>query len=171
MEHKELVAAALKWLTGSCGCAFAVGEIVAWTGEIPDAIGFKSNRSIVVECKTSRADFLADNKKPFRAKPEKGMGDHRYFLCPEGVIKPEDQLNGWGLLYLKNGRIKRIVCPVTKKAPDFWNKGKIKNYTDWDKKPHIKSINKEYVFIISVARRLAEGCPYITKKISVRKRP
>lgn len=168
-DHAELVKAALKWLTGTAGCAFAVGEVVAWTGEIPDAIGFKSNRSIVVECKTSRADFIADRKKPFREKPEFGMGDHRYFLCPDGVIKPDDELNGWGLLYLKNGKVKRIVCPVTEKAPDFWNKGKMKNYTNWNKKPHKKSRNKELTFVISIARRLAQGCPHLTNKISVRK--
>lgn len=167
--HADLVQAALKWLTGSCGCSFAVGEIVAWTGEIPDAIGFKSWCSIVVECKTSRDDFLADRKKPFRAKPENGMGDHRYFLCPEGVIRPDDELNGWGLLYLKNGKIKRIVCPVTSKQPDFWNTGKIKNYTNWSKRPHKKSIRKENTFLVSVTRRMAEGCPFIVKKISVRR--
>ncbi len=169
MTHGELVKAALKWLTGSCGCAFAVGEIVAWTGEIPDAIGFKSNRTIVVECKTSRSDFLADQKKPFRLKPETGMGDHRYFLCPVGVIRPEDDLNGWGLLYLNNGKIKRIVCPITSKQPNFWNKGKLQNYTNWNKKPHQKSVRKENAFLVSVTRRMAEGCPYLKEKISVRR--
>lgn len=166
--HAELVEAAKKWLIGTAGCAFAVGEVVAWTGEIPDAIGFKSNVSIVVECKASRSDFLADKKKTFRQKPERGMGDHRYFLCPPDVIKPEDELCGWGLLYYKNGRVRRIVCPVTVDGPDFWNNGKIKKITNWNKRPHKKSIDNENTFLISVTRRLAQDCPVIKQKIAVK---
>jgi len=64
ITHDELVSIAVKWLY-SQGCGFAVGErvCVASTGEIPDAIGFRSNCSILIECKTSRADFKADRKK------------------------------------------------------------------------------------------------------------
>lgn len=169
ITHASLVEAAKKWLVGSCGCAFAVGEVVAWTAEIPDAIGFKSNMSIVVECKVSRSDFLADRKKPFRMKPETGMGDHRYYLCPEGIIKPTDELNGWGLLYFSKGKIRRIVCPITTKGPSFWDKDKIRSQTNWNKKQHKKSVHKENCFLISVARRLAQECPYLKPKIQVKK--
>jgi hypothetical protein len=168
MVHADLVQTALKWLVGSCGCAFAVSELVSYAGEIPDAIGFKSDRSIIVECKTSRSDFLADKDKPFRREPEKGLGDHRYFLCPEGIIKPDDELNGWGLLYLKNGKIRRIVCPVTTKIEDFYRKGKLCNWTNWNTRPHQKDLHRELCFVVSVARRLAEGCPYLADKIVVR---
>jgi hypothetical protein len=48
MNHQELVERAVKWLY-SYGCGFAVGERVSLnsSGEIPDAIGFKSNQSIL----------------------------------------------------------------------------------------------------------------------------
>jgi hypothetical protein len=141
---------------------------VSWSGEIPDAIGFKSNCSIVVECKTSRSDFLADREKPFRLDPSEGLGDHRYFLCPEGVITPKDDLKGWGLLYLKNGKIRRVVCPITKRIEDYYHKGRMTNWTNWNIRPHTKNVSKELCFVTSIARRLAEGCPHLAKKISVR---
>lgn len=170
ITHKNLVEAAKNWLVGTAGCAFSVGELVTYGGEMPDAIGFKATRSIVIECKMSRSDFHRDRKKPFRANPESGLGDHRYFLCPEGIIKPEDDLCGWGLLWLlPTGKIKRVVCPVTERGPDFWHQGKEKNFTDWSKQPHKKSISKENILLVSITRRLAEKCPYIEKNIKVKR--
>lgn len=112
MTHNELVQRAIKWLY-SYGCSFACGEVVSLnpTGEIPDAIGWKSNQSILIECKTSRADFHADKKKYFRQHPEQGMGSLRFFMCEEGIIKPEDLPPKWGLLIIKGKRIKREVFP------------------------------------------------------------
>jgi hypothetical protein len=78
MTHEELVAAARKWLAkpyascrseyGHSGCSVIVTELVAAskTGEIPDALGFQGCRAdytVLVECKTSYSDFLADQKK------------------------------------------------------------------------------------------------------------
>lgn len=129
MTHNELVNRAVKWLY-SYGCGFAVGEKVCYTtsGEIPDAIGFKGNQSILIECKTSRKDFLADKKKHFRQFPDNGMGNMRLYLCEEGVIKPEDLPNKWGLLYIKGTRIKKIIFPKGNTIPvEFWFK---KSYED-----------------------------------------
>ena len=51
-----------------------------------DAIGWKrACHSVLVECKISRADFLADRDKPFRQKPEFGVGSERFYLVPEGL--------------------------------------------------------------------------------------
>lgn len=112
MNHNELVERAVKWLY-SHGCGFAVGEKVCYTtsGEIPDAMGFKGNQSILIECKTSRADFLVDKKKEFRRNPKTGMGNLRLFLCEEGIIKPEDLPEKWGLLYVQGKRVKKVVFP------------------------------------------------------------
>ncbi|UOX39929.1 coil containing protein [Vibrio phage V-YDF132] len=79
--------------------------------EIPDVFGFDQyGESCVVEVKVSRSDFLCDAKKPFRAKPETGMGDFRYYMCPTGIIKPED-LEGtkWGLIYVSPKGICKVV--------------------------------------------------------------
>jgi len=125
--HRELCDKAVKWLKRSHsqsghGCNVAVSEVASgWNGEIPDAIGFRCSGymdgSVVVEVKVCRSDFLSDRKKPHRQQPERGMGDWRYFLCPEGVIQPEDLPNKWGLLYVtKRGGIKPIAGPATESS-------------------------------------------------------
>ena len=58
--HSELVDIAEKWLFKRCGFAFK--ELTTINQETPDAIGFRSGESILVECKTSRSDFHADKK-------------------------------------------------------------------------------------------------------------
>lgn len=111
MTHSELVKAAQKWLLKTQSCSFALAELVTYLPEIPDAIGFSHQRSILVECKASRADFLADKKKYFRRIPQEGLGDFRYFMVEDGLIKPEEVPQKWGLIYVKNGR-----CNVKVKA-------------------------------------------------------
>jgi len=122
--HRELCDIAVKWLKRSHsqnghGCNVAVSEVASgWDGEVPDAIGFRCSGyrdgSVVVEVKVSRSDFLIDKKKPHRKAPEKGMGDWRYFLCPEGVIQPDELPEKWGLLYVTNrGGIKPVSGPVS----------------------------------------------------------
>lgn len=116
-SHDTLCALAVKWLKRSHsqkghGCNVAVSEARSgWNGEIPDAIGFRINPpnegSVVVECKVSRSDFLADKAKPHRQ--EKGMGNWRYIMCPEGMIHEGDLLPGWGLLWInRRGHIQVI---------------------------------------------------------------
>jgi hypothetical protein len=77
--------------------------------EIPDAIGWRSYESYLVECKTSRADFLADLKKPHRVNPDWGMGDRRYYMTPPDLVQPDELPEHWGLLwaYPKIVRVKR----------------------------------------------------------------
>ena len=61
--HRELCEIAEHWLMGSARCRVAIAEpncIV--TNEQPDAIGFKGSYSILVEAKTSRADFWQTSK-------------------------------------------------------------------------------------------------------------
>ncbi|TBW57497.1 hypothetical protein EZI54_06955 [Marinobacter halodurans] len=108
-----MVARAAKWLKGSCGCSVVLTELKAFTdsGECPDAVGWRSNYSVLIECKASRRDFLADKKKHFRATPGRGVGNYRFYLCPPGVITIDDLPEGWGLLYAEAGKIKREVAP------------------------------------------------------------
>ena len=56
------------------------------------------------------ADFLADAKKPHRKQPELGVGRWRYFLCPEGLIQPEEVPERWGLLWATKRNGVRPVC-------------------------------------------------------------
>jgi len=61
-----------------------------------------------VECKVTRADFLADRVKPFRQKPEKGVGSERFYLVPPGLARVEELPAGWGLLELRRGRVEIV---------------------------------------------------------------
>jgi hypothetical protein len=123
--HSALCDLAVDWLKrprsrDGHGCQIAVSEVpTGWVGEIPDAIGFRAqgqydDGSVVVEVKTSRADFLADRKKPHRSGEVSGVGRWRYFMCPEGLIQPEELPEQWGLLYVtRRGGIRPIAGPVT----------------------------------------------------------
>jgi hypothetical protein len=53
---------------------------------------------VLVECKVSRNDFLADAQKPFRRDPRLGVGCERYYLTPRALVDREELPAGWGLL-------------------------------------------------------------------------
>ena len=116
-EHAALVQRASKWLL-----RVGMGRVVAeccphWTVEHPDSIGWNMyGWSILVECKVSRADFLADvlKRKKWAENGYCGMGHERYYLTPQGLLSPSDIPEGWGLLEAGK-RIRRVV-----KIPGMW---------------------------------------------------
>ncbi len=111
-KHKELVEIAYNWVlkSTSCGVAFKELNTLCSNGEIPDVIGFAGwGHSVVVECKTSRSDFLADKKKLFRQNPNLGMGSQRFYMCPTGIITINDLPNGWGLIYVNDKGKTRVI--------------------------------------------------------------
>ncbi len=113
MTHTELVHRAKKWLINSQGCAVVVSRALIIANENPDALGWNSvGRSMLIECKTSRADFFRDAKKFFRQFPNKGMGEYRYYLTLPGMLKLSEIPDGWGLLECHQHVIRTI-----KKAP------------------------------------------------------
>jgi len=80
-------------------CGVVLSEQACASGEMPDAMGWKKAcHSVLIECKVTRADFLADRAKPFRQQPETGVGSERYYLAPRGLIRIEELPCGWGLL-------------------------------------------------------------------------
>ena len=108
MTHRQLVEKAVRWLR-SYRCGVVLSEQACVSGEMPDAIGWKQKcHSVLVECKVTRADFLADRAKPFRLKPEKGVGCERFYLVPAGLVAREELPAGWGLLELGRGRIEMV---------------------------------------------------------------
>lgn len=108
MTHAQLVDKAVRWLR-SYRCGVVLSEQACVSGEMPDAIGWKQAcHSVLVECKVTRADFLADRDKPFRQKPEKGVGSERFYLTPPGLIRTTELPPGWGLLELRRGRAETI---------------------------------------------------------------
>ena len=102
MTHSRLVDEAVRWLRWSYGCSIVLSEQSCSSGETPDAIGWKGrNHSVVVECKISRADFLVDAAKPWRADPECALGCERFYLAPHGLIACDELPAGWGLLEIR----------------------------------------------------------------------
>ena len=102
MTHAQLVQKAVQWLR-SYRCGVILSEQACASGEMPDAIGWKrACHSVLVECKISRADFLADRDKLFRQKSQLGMGCERFYLTPAGLLREEELPDGWGLLEYRN---------------------------------------------------------------------
>lgn len=125
LTHAGLCAIAVRWLkrapsAGGPGCTIAVSEPRAEArGECPDAIGFRAGHldgSVLVECKVSRADFLADKAKPHR-QPGCGMGTWRYYMAPAGMLRPEELPERWGLLEVNSrGHVKPLAGPAVAAA-------------------------------------------------------
>jgi len=108
MTHAKLVSMAVGWLR-RYRCGVVLSEQACVSGEMPDAIGWKKAcHSVLVESKVSRGDFLADRDKPFRQRPEIGVGCERYYLAPRGLIRSEELPPGWGLLEVCGGEIERV---------------------------------------------------------------
>jgi hypothetical protein len=105
MTHSQMVDQAVRWLR-HYRCGIVLSEQACVSGEVPDAIGWKrACHSVLIECKLSRADFLADRAKPFRLDAEQGVGCERFYLAPAGLVKPEELPPGWGLLELHSRRV------------------------------------------------------------------
>lgn len=145
--HSELVDVAAEWLKKSryknahClsgPCPIVVTELTTSAMEQPDVIGWHSGRTILIEVKVSRADFFADGNKPFRKIPDQGVGQVRWYLCPEGLIMPEEIPAKWGLLWALDG-------------------GKVRVKKD----PELQKCNRdaEALILVSVIRRQATWQP------------
>jgi hypothetical protein len=147
MTHKQLVQKAKNYLLGTGGCTIAIAELTTTSiSEIPDVIGFTKfeGKSILLECKVTREDFLQDKKKSFRQYEEDGLGDERYFYVPKGLLFPDEIPDGWGLLAFDGYRTHKL------------------------KKAEHKESNKtnEVSFLCSVIRRLQlSTCVYVVPDI------
>lgn len=116
------------WRTENCHLCgkqykYVAVELCTWNSEHTDVWGLASfNDTVVVEVKTSRADFRNDRKKWCRSEEAESLGlqagAERYYLCPEGIIKPEELPDKWGLLYWDGIKIYTV-----KKSARFENTG------------------------------------------------
>ena len=126
VSHDDLGMAVAAWLRQRCNFPMAFANFrAAGISELPDAFGMGLNGvSVVVEVKVSRSDFLADKKKPFRVKPEEGMGDFRYYCAPQGVIALDELPNGWGLIVPKRSNLGKFTFKLASGSrPDPWGHG------------------------------------------------
>lgn len=125
MTHADLVKRAERWLRSSATvpngggksrrvkCGVVSAELVTLLGETPDAVGwaYGGRISIMVECKTSRADYLRDQKKLSRRTKIRCIGKYRYYMTPAGLLKPEELAAGWGLLEVEGRRVSLVKMP------------------------------------------------------------
>jgi len=112
MTHQQMVRLAEQWLRRKYRCGIVLSEQSCASGETPDVIGWKNScRSILIECKISRADFFADREKPWRMKPETGMGCERFYLAPLGLIGKQELPKHWGLLECKGREVTIALKP------------------------------------------------------------
>jgi hypothetical protein len=106
---------AVRWLR-RYRCGVVLSEQACISGEMPDAIGWKKRcHSVLVECKASRADFLADRAKSWRQNPESAVGTERYYLAPAGMISLAELPASWGLLKVRG----RDVVVVKRSAKNL----------------------------------------------------
>lgn len=110
MTHSIGVSMAADWLKKKY--PVVITELVHSYTEQADALAFNSGESCLVEVKISRADFLADEKKWFRVYSDRGIGNYRYYLCPENLIQVDDLPLNWGLLWAAGSKIKTIKQAV-----------------------------------------------------------
>ena len=81
MTHEQIVVIAGKWLKKHeqniviPNCSLVLTELVAATtsGEIPDVIGWCSWISVLIEVKTSRADYFRDSLNGFSESDRKSV--------------------------------------------------------------------------------------------------
>ncbi len=116
--HAQLVKAGAKWLRTigdhKYRCQLVCTEFEASNegNEIPDVIGWSQHDSVLIECKTSRADFHRDFKKRTRKGIAVGFGTYRWYFAPCGLLDPNEMPQGWGLLVLQGKGIQMASLPT-----------------------------------------------------------
>ena len=125
-NHDLLSLLGLTWCF-NLGCVVGMNEIQLAGVGIADAVAFGitrgHQRGVLIESKTSRADFQRDQKKYHRrygANAGYGISD-RYYISPVGLLSPDEVPEGWGLLEPEGG-----VAAIRKRAeyqtpdPGWW---------------------------------------------------
>lgn len=120
MTHAELIRLARNWLwalppTDERRRVAVVGTEISspHAAESPDVFGIANDgTSFLIECKVSRADFLADRNKEHRSA-ERLLGTYRWFCGVSGIIEPHELPKGWGLIQVVAGKlVERIPAPT-----------------------------------------------------------
>ncbi len=117
MTHDELIKRGINWLKNNqlsgMRTPIILPEYRCYANSIPDVLGLNHVRTIVIECKISRPDYLADQCKGHRHYHFQ-LGNLRYYLCPAGLLNTNEINGGWGLLYCHPHKI-----TIEKKSDEF----------------------------------------------------
>lgn len=120
MTHAEMVRRARNWLwsLSPTECRERPAIVCTEIGSVhsiekPDVFGVGADGvTYVIECKVSRADFLADRSKSHRSH-DVHLGNYRWFCAPSGIIQSHELPVGWGLIQVVNNRlVERIEPPI-----------------------------------------------------------
>lgn len=151
-EHDLLSSLGARWLKRQ-GFPIVATEInAAGSREQADVVGFRSTCSAIIEVKVSRGDFLADKNKPERQNDGAGLGVYRFYLCPTGLIKPDELPPKWGLLHSDG----REVIEVVKPRGNIWP-GTDCAAGEWNEFQHAPNHKTERSVLFSITRRLVAG--------------
>ncbi len=150
--HDRLADLGAKWLKRQGFAVIATDLGALGCRERADVIGFRSQCSAAIESKISRADFLADLRKPHRQAG--GIGVYRFYICPPDLIRPEELPARWGLLYGDGKRVTEIARPKGNVWPGL--KTTMPDWLDWQ---HEADQDAERSVLFSISRRLALGQP------------
>lgn len=150
--HDELAKIGAIWLKSNGFAVIATDLAVLGCQQRADVIGFRSQCSVAIESKVSRADFLADRKKPHRAVG--GIGLYRFYICPVGLIAADELPARWGLLHVDGKRVMEVARP----RGNIWPgpKANIAGWTEWQ---HETDHDAERSVLFSISRRLSLGQP------------
>ena len=117
MTHEDLRKRAIRWLTNTKHCGVVLSELVTQLSEIPDAVGWQSWASYLVECKVSRSDFRAQQDKPWM-RSGRGVGQFRYYMVPDSLISVDDLGDSdWGLLWASEYQV-RVIKMAPRREPN-----------------------------------------------------
>lgn len=152
--HEALSAQGVKWFKRQGFGVIAANLGALGCRERADVIGFRSQCSAIMEAKASRSDFLADAKKPERKAG--GVGLYRFYICPPGVIEPEELPTGWGLLYCDGHKVIDVVRPKGNAWP-----GPGTQIASWAAFQHLNDNDAERSVLYSISRRLVAGKPIL----------
>jgi|GEM_PF-3060398 hypothetical protein len=145
VTHAQLVRAAAVWLRREA--RVVATELVTATSETPDAVGWCTNKTIVVECKTSREDFRRNADK-CHERAGNSVGDERWFLVPEDLVQASEVPEGWGLMeYRRSGHAQGYHLRKIVTAP---NRGR-----------DIGRLVHERIMLVSVAQRALEAAAQV----------
>lgn len=150
-SHGELVALGARHAK-RLGFPVVGAEVRAYgSREVADVVAFRSSSSLLVEVKCSRSDFFADAQKPERAAG--GLGVYRFYLCPVGLIAPDEVPSRWGLWWSERGKLRAIKAPRGNLWPPYDTANRDDNWSPFMHEPDLKA---ERAVMFSIARRLSK---------------
>jgi hypothetical protein len=108
------------------------GPRYVFAPEVRNAAGFDATRSFdavvvdtwpssgltvhIFEIKVTRSDWLRELKTPAKTQAALDRSDLFTVVAPAGVVKLEELGEGWGLVEVKNGKLRTVVAPANRSA-------------------------------------------------------